>query len=172
MEEKGRYPQDGSVQLLQAQEEVVSVLDGEEVVIVLLQNAGIKGCEVCAAAHVPAEDLSWRKVAAEDEVVGVDGGAAPAACQDSTVSHHGARVVALVKDGRRVRQEGAEVLADGEDVFMTGVVVVHQLTDTNAALGQGKVAWHVDVLGNLFTAKHTPSLTSHWITVQSGSLLT
>lgn len=53
---------------------------------------------------------------------------------------------------------------------MTGVVVVHQLTDTDAALGQGEVTWYVDVLGNLFTAKHTPSLTSHWIRVHSGSL--
>lgn len=158
MEEKGWNPQDGSVQLLQAQEEVVSVLDGEQVVIVLLQNAGIERREVCAAAYVFAEDLGGREVAAEDEVVGVNGGTAPAARQDAAVSHHGARVVALVKDGRRVRQEGTEVLADGEDVFMTGVVVVHQLTHTNAALGQGEVTWHVDVLGNLFTAKHTLSL--------------
>lgn len=170
MEEKGRDPQDGSVQLLQAQEEVVPVLDGEQVVIVLLQNAGIEGREVCAATHVPAEDLGGSEVAPEDEVVGIDGGSAPTACQDAAVSHHGARVVALVKDGRRVRQEGAEVLADGEDVFVTGVVVVHQLTHANAALGQGKVTWHVDVLGDLFTAKHTPSLTSHWISVHSGSL--
>lgn len=172
MEEKRWNPQDGSVQLLQAQEEVVSVLDGEQVVIVLLQNAGIKGCEVCATAHVPAEDLGGCKVAAEDEVVRVDDGTTPAACQDAAVSHQGTRVVALVKDGRRVRQEGTEVLADGEDVFMTGVVVVHQLTHTNAALGQGKVTWHIDVLGNLFTAKHTPSLTSHWIRIRPGSLST
>lgn len=99
MEEKGWNPQDGSIQLLQAQEEVVSVLDGEQVVIVPLQNARIKGREVCAATHVPAEDLCGCKVAAEDEVVGVDGGTAPAACQDAAVSHHSARVVALVKDG-------------------------------------------------------------------------
>lgn len=38
---------------------------------------------------------------------------------------------------------------------MTGVVVVHQLTHADAALGQGEVTWHVNVLGDLFTAKQT-----------------
>lgn len=79
VEEKGRNPKDGTVQLLQAQEEVVPVLDGEQVVIVLLQNAGVEGREVCASAHVPAEDLGRCEVAAEDKVIGVDGGTAPAA---------------------------------------------------------------------------------------------
>lgn len=161
MKEKSWNPQNGSIQLLQTQEEIVSVLDGKQVVIVLLQNARIKGREVRVSAHVLAEDLGWCEVAAEDEVVGVDGTAAPAACQDAAVSHDGARVVALVEDRRRVRQEGAEVLTNGEDVFMTGVVVVHQLTDTNAALGQGEVMWHVDVLGNLFTAKKTKTNTHY-----------
>lgn len=99
VEEKGWNPQDGSVQLLQAQEEVVPVLNGEQVVIVLLQNAWVKSREVCAAAHVLAEDLGRCEVAAEDKVIGIDGAATPAARQDAAVSHHGARVKALVKDG-------------------------------------------------------------------------
>lgn len=125
VEEKGGDPQDRAVQLLQTQEEIVSVLDGQQVVVVFLQNTGVEGGEVGPAAHVSTEDLGGREVAAEDKVILVDFRAAAAAGQDPAVAHYGAGVVALVEDGRRVRKQRPEVLTNGEDVFVTGVVVVH-----------------------------------------------
>ncbi len=125
VEEESRNPEDGSIQLLQAQVEVVPVLDGQQVVVVFLQDAGVEGGQVGPAAHVATEDFGRCEVAAEDEVVAVDLRAAAAAGEDAAVTHHGAAVEALVEDGRRVRQQRLEVLADGEDVFVTGVVVVH-----------------------------------------------
>lgn len=160
VEEKGWNPQDGTIKLLQTQEEVVSVLDGQQVVVVFLQNAGIEGGEVGPAAHVFTEDLGGREVAAEDEVVLVDVGTAAAAGENPAVADDGAGVVALVDDGRRVWKQRPEVFPDGEDVFVTGVVVVHQLTHAHAAFGQGEVVRHVDVLSDFFTGTQKTKPTS------------
>lgn len=125
VEEKGWDPQDRAVQLLQTQEEIVPVLDGQQVVVVFLQNTGVEGGEVGPAAHVSTEDFGGREVAAENKVILVDFGATAAPGEDPTVSHHSACVVALVEDRRRVRKQRLEVLSDGEHVFVAGVVVVH-----------------------------------------------
>lgn len=105
VEEKGGNPEDGPVQLLQAQEEVVPVLDGEKVVVVLLQDAGVEGGQVGPPPHILTEDLGWCEVTAEDEVVFVDSGTTPAARQDPAVSHNGAGVVSLIEDGGGVRKQ-------------------------------------------------------------------
>lgn len=160
VEEKGGNPQYGTVKLLQTQEEIVSVLDGQQVVVVFLQNAGVEGGEVGPAAHVFTEDLGGSEVASEDEVVLVDVRAAVAAGENPTVADDGAGVEALVDDGRRVWKQRLEVLPDGEDVFVTGVVVVHQLTNAHAAFRQGEVVRHVDVLGDFFTVTQKTKLTS------------
>ena len=125
VEEKGRDPQDGGVQPLQAQEEVVPVLHRQQVVVVFLQDAGVKGRHVGPLSHVSLKQLRRRKVAAEDKVEGVDLPAAARARQDAAVAHHGAGVVVLLGDRRRLGEQRAEALPDGEDVLVAGVVVVH-----------------------------------------------
>lgn len=56
----------------------------------------------------------------------------------------------LVVDGGGVREQGFEVVADGEDVFVAGIVEVHQLADTHAVLCEGEVVWNVDVVEDIF----------------------
>ena len=153
MEEEGRDPEDGPVQLLQTEEEVVAVLDGQQVVVVLLQDAGVEGGQVGVSAHVLAEHLGRSKVAAENKVEFVNFGPTATAGQDATVAHDSTGVVALVEDGREFRQQRAEVLPDGEDILVAGVIVVHQLPDTHAAFGEGEVVRDIYVLSNLFAGR-------------------
>lgn len=153
MQEEGRDPQDGSLQLLQVEEEVIPVLDGQQVVVVSLQDAGVEGGKVGLFAHIFGVDLGGGEVAAENEVGLVDFWAAVAARQDAAVSHHGAHAVVLVKDRRGVRQQGLEVVADGEDIFVAGVVKVHQLANTHAVLREREVAGNVDVAEDIFPDK-------------------
>lgn len=157
VEEKCRDPQDGVVQLLQTEEEVVPVLHGQQVVVVLLQDAGVKGGHVGPSPDVLSEDLSGRKVAAEHKVKLLDLGAAARASEDATVAHHGADVVVLAHDGRGLREERAKVLANGVDVLVAGVVIVHQLSNPDRRSCQCEVAWNVNMLGNIFSAnsQHT-----------------
>lgn len=79
VKEEGRNPKDGALQLLQVEEEVVPVLYGQQVVVVSLQDAGIKGGQVGLPPHVFGVDLRGGEVAAEDKVGLVDFGAAVAA---------------------------------------------------------------------------------------------
>lgn len=150
MQEEGGDPQDGSLQLLQVEEEIVPVLDGQQVVVVPLQDAGVEGGEVSLLAHVLGVHLRGGEVAAEDKVGLVDLRAAVASCQDAAVAHHGAHAVVLVADGGGVRQQGLQVVADGEDVLVAGVVEVHQLADAHAVLREGEVGGNVDVAEDVF----------------------
>lgn len=79
MKEEGRDPQDGSLQLLQVEEEIVPVLNGQQVIVVPLQDAGVKGGQVGLPAHVLGVDLRGGEVTAEDKVGLVDFWAAVAA---------------------------------------------------------------------------------------------
>lgn len=153
VEEEGRDPEDGPVQLLEAEEEVVAVLDGQQVVVVFLQDAGVEGGQVGASAHVLAEHLGRSKVATEDKVILVDVGAAAAARQDAAVAHDSTGVVALIEDGRDLRQQRAEVLPDGEDVLVAGVIVVHELAHAHTTFSQGEVVRNINVLSDLFAAR-------------------
>lgn len=99
VEEEGRDPQDGSLQLLQAEEEVVPVLNGQKVVVVALQDAGVKSGHVGLLSHVFRVNLRRGEVAAEHKVGLVDLGAALAARQDAAVADHRAYAVLLVVNG-------------------------------------------------------------------------
>ena len=88
MKEKGRDPQDGSLQLLQVQEEIIPVLDGQQVVVVPLQDAGVEGGQVRLPAYILGVHLRGGEVATEDKVGLVDFWATVTACQDATVAHH------------------------------------------------------------------------------------
>lgn len=153
VKEEGRDPEDGAFQLLQVEEEVVPVLDGQQVVVVPLQDAGVERGHVGLPAHVLGVDVRGGEVAAEDEVGLIDLGAAVAAGQDAAVSHHGAHTVVLVEDGRDFREERLEVVTDGEDVFVAGVVKVHQLANTHAVLREREVVGNVDVAEDIFPEK-------------------
>lgn len=150
VEEEGRDPQDGALQLLQAEEEVVPVLNGQQVVVVALQDAGVERGQVGLLAHVFVVDLRGGEVAAEHKVGLVDLRAALAARQDAAVAHHRADAVLLVAYGRDVWEQRLEVVADGEDVLVAGVIEVHELADAHAALGEGEVAGNVDVAEDIF----------------------
>lgn len=99
VEEKCRDPQDGVVQFFQTEEEVVPVLNGQQVVVVLLQDAGVEGGHVGPSANVLFEDLRRRKVATEDKVKLLDLRAAARAGEYATVAHHSTDVVVLAHDG-------------------------------------------------------------------------
>lgn len=159
MEEEGRDPQDGSLQLLQVEKEIIPVLNGQQVVVVPLQDAGVKGGQVGLPAHVLGVDLRRGEVAAEDEVGLVNLWAAVAARQDTAVSHHSTHTVVLVEDRRGVWEQGFEVVADGEDILVAGVVKVHQLADTHTVLCQGEVVGNVDVAEDIFPEKQRNTLT-------------
>lgn len=153
MEEEGWDPQDGSLQLLQVEEEIVPVLNGQQVVVVPLQDAGVKGGQVGLLSHVLGVDLRRGEVATEDEVCLVDFWAAVAAREDAAVAHHRAHTVVLVDDGGSVRKQGLEVVADGENVFVAGVVEVHQLANVHTVLCEGEVVGNVDVVEDIFPEK-------------------
>lgn len=135
-------------------------MDCQQVVVVPLQDAGVEGGHVCFASNVSVVDLCGGKVAAKDEVEFVNLRPAPAAREDAAVSNHSAHVVVFVQDGRRVGEQGLEVTTDGEDILVTGVVVVHELAHTHPVLSQGEVIWHINVMRNLFPARHTNKLGS------------
>lgn len=125
-------------------------MDCQQVVVVVLQDAGVEGGQVGLPAHVLGVNLGGGKVAAEDEVGLVDFGAAVAAGQDAAVAHHGAHAVVLVAHGGALWQQRLEVVTDGEDVLVAGVVEVHQLADPHAVLGEGEVVGKVDVVVDVF----------------------
>lgn len=99
VEEKCRDPQNGPLQLLQVEKEVVAVLDGQQIVVVPLQDAGVKSGEVGLPAHILVVGVGRGEVAAEDKVGAVDLWPTVTSCQDPTVTHHGTHVVVLVLDG-------------------------------------------------------------------------
>lgn len=149
MEEEGRDPENGSVELLQAEKKVIAILNGHQVVVILLQNAGVEGGKVGFPADVLLERLGRGKIATENKIGFIDFLPTLTAHQDPAVSDNGANVVVFVLNGRDVGKQRPEVIANGENVFMAGVIVVHQLSDPNHALGQRKVLDHVNVLQNL-----------------------
>lgn len=153
MEEEGRDPQDGSFQLLQVEEEVIPVLNSKQVIVVPLQDAGVKGGQVGFPAHVLRVDFRRCEVTAEDKVGLVDFRAAVASCQDAAVAHNGAHAVMLVEDRRDVWQQGLEVVADGEDILVAGVVKVHQLAHPHTVLCEGEVGGNVNVAEDIFPAR-------------------
>lgn len=155
VKEEGGNPKDGSLQLLQVEEEVVPVLYGQQVVIVSFQDAGVKRGQVGLPPHIFGVDLRGGKVAAEDKVGLVDFRAAVAARQDAAVPHHSTHAVVPVEDGRGVWEQGLEVVADGEHILVAGVVKVHQLAHTNAVLGEGEVVGNVDEAEDIFPEKQT-----------------
>ena len=174
VEEEGGDPEDGAVQPLQAQEEVVAVLHGEQVVVVLLQDAGVERGHVGVPAHVLLENLGGCEVAAEHVVELLDLRAALGAREDAAVAHHSAHVVMLVEDGRGLGQQRVEVLPDGEHVLVAGVVVVHELAHAHPAANQGEVVGDVDVAGDVLparqrhTAWHGLGSDALWRTASSG----
>lgn len=153
MQEEGRDPQDGSLQLLQVEEEIIPVLNGQQVVVIPLQDAWVKGGEVGLPAYILGVDLCGSKVASEHKVGLVDLRAAVAAGQDATVAYYRAYAVMLVVDGRNVWEQGLEVVADGEDILVAGVVKVHQLANTHTVLCKGEVVGDVNVVEDVFPAK-------------------
>lgn len=106
MKEEGRDPKDRSLQLLQVEEEIVPVLNGQQVVVIPLQDAGVKGGQVGLLAYVLGVDVCGGEVASEHKVGLVNFWAALAACQDAAVAHHRAYTVMLVVDGRSVWEQG------------------------------------------------------------------
>lgn len=153
VEEKCWYPQDGSIQLLQTQKEVVPVLYRQQIVVVFFQDTGVEGCHVGASSNVLLEDLSWGKVAPEDKVKPIDLLTAAWAGQDAAVADHSTDIVVLLEDGWRLGKERAEILPDGEDVLVTGVVVMHQLPDSHWISGQREITGDVNVLRDLLSAR-------------------
>lgn len=61
----------------------------------------------------------------------------------------------LVVDRRGVREEGFEVVADGENVLVAGVVKVHQLAHTHSVLCEGEVVGNVDESQDILPAEKT-----------------
>lgn len=153
MEEEGRDPEDGSLQLLQVEEEIISVLNRQQVIVVPLQDAGVEGGQVGLLAHVLGVNLCGGEVAAEHKVGLVDFWAAVAACQDAAVAHHSTHAVMPLEDGRDLWQQGLEVVADGEDVLVAGVVEVHQLTNAHTVLCEGEVVGNVDEAEDVFPGR-------------------
>lgn len=153
MEEEGRDPQDSSLQFLQVEEEIIPVLNGQQVIVVPLQDAGVKGGQVGLLAHIFGVNLCWSKVATEDKVGLVDFWAAVAACEYAAVSHHCTHTIVLVEDRRNVWKQGFEVVADGENIFVAGVVKVHQLANMHTVLCEGEVVGNVDVAEDIFPEK-------------------
>lgn len=153
MKEEGRDPQDSSLQLLQVEEEIIPVLNGQQVVVIPLQDAGVKGGQVGLLAYVLGVDICGGEVASEHKVRLVNFWAAVAACQDAAVAHHRAYAIMLVVDGRSVGEQGFEVVADGEDILVAGIVKVHQLADTHTALCEGEVLGNVNVAEDIFPEK-------------------
>lgn len=134
MEEEGRDPQNGALKLLQIEEEVIPILYCQQVIVVSLQDAGVKRGQVGLPSHVLGVDLRWGEVATEDKVSLVNFWATVASSQDAAVTHHGTHAVMLVEDRRDVWEQGLEVVTDREDIFVAGVVKVHQLANAYAVL--------------------------------------
>lgn len=153
MEEEGRDPQDGSLQLLQVEEEIIPVLNCQQVVVIPLQDTGVKGGHVGLPAHILRVDLSWCKVAAEDKVGLINFRATVAACKDAAVAYHGAHIVMPVENRRGVWEQRLKVVADGEDIFVAGVVKVHQLAHAHTILGKGEVVGDVNVAEDLLSGR-------------------
>lgn len=61
----------------------------------------------------------------------------------------------LVVDRRGVREEGFEVVADGENVLVAGVVKVHELAHTHSVLCEGEVVGNVDESQDILPAEKT-----------------
>lgn len=122
----------------------------EQVIVVPLQNARVEGGQVGLLAYVLGVDLRGCKVAAEHKVSLVDFWPTVTPCQDAAVSHHSTHTVVLVEDRRDVWEQGFEVVANGEDVFVAGVVKVHQLSDPHAVLGEGEVVGNVNIVEYIF----------------------
>lgn len=134
MKEEGWDPQDGSLQLLQVKEEVIPILYCQQVIVVPLQDAGVKRGQVGLPAHVLGVDLCGGEVATEDKVSLVDFWAALASGEDAAVAHHSTHTVMLVEDRREVWEKGLEVVADRENIFVAGVVKMHQLANAYTVL--------------------------------------
>lgn len=100
VKKESRDPEDGSLQLLQVQEEIIPVLDGQQVVVVSLKDAGVKCSQVGLFSHIFGVDICRSEVAAEDKVCLIDFRTAVASSQDAAVSHHSTCTVVFVKDGR------------------------------------------------------------------------
>lgn len=126
---------------------------GQKVVVILLQNTGVKSSQVGLSADVLVESFRWSKVTSKDKVGAVYFRSALAFGQDAAVAYHRANVVMPVHDGRAVRQKRSEVIADRKDVFVTGIVVMHQLPSSYAILGQRKISDYVHILENLSPAE-------------------
>lgn len=153
VKEKRRDPKNGSIQFLQAQEEVVPVLNSQQIIVVLLQDAGVKCRHVGSATNVLLKNLCGSKVASEDKVILLNLGPAERAGENATVADHSTNVVVPVEDRRDLWQERAEVLSDGVHVLVTGVVKVHQLPDFDCVSSQSEVVGHVDVMRDLCPAR-------------------
>lgn len=92
-----------------------------------------------------------------------------APCQDATVANDGADTVMLVANGRSVREQRLEVVADGKNVLVAGVVEVHQLADTHAVLCEGEVAGNVNIVEDVFPVKKGEKY-FNWMTITNCSI--
>lgn len=128
-------------------------MNGQQVIVIPLQDAGVKGGQVGLLAYILGVDVGGGKVAAEDKIGLVNFRATVAAGKNATISHHGTHAVVLIEDGRGVGKQGFEVVTDGENILVAGVVKVHQLANTHAVLRKGKVVGNVDVVEDIFPEK-------------------
>lgn len=128
-------------------------MNGQQVIVIPLQDAGVKGGQVGLLAYVLGVDVGGGKVAAEDKISLVNFRATVAAGENAAVSHHSTHAVVLIEDGRGVRKQGFEVVTDGENILVAGVVKVHQLANAHAVLRKGKVVGNVDVVEDIFPEK-------------------
>lgn len=105
VEEKCWNPKNGSIQFLQAQEEVVPILNSQQIIVVLLQDAGVKCCHVGSATNILLKNLCGSEIAAEDKVIFFNLGPAEGAGENATVADHSTDIVVLVEDRRDLRQQ-------------------------------------------------------------------
>lgn len=124
-------------------------MNGQEVIVIPLQDAGVESGQVGLPTHIFRVDLCGGKVAAKDKVGLVDFWAAVAACENATVSHHSTHTVVPVEDRRDVWEQGLEVVADREYVLVAGVVKVHQLANTHAVLGEGEIVGNINIVEDI-----------------------
>lgn len=68
MEEKGRDPKNGPVKLFQTEKEVVTILNGQKVVVIFFQDAGVEGGKVGFPSNISLESFRRGKIATENKI--------------------------------------------------------------------------------------------------------
>lgn len=68
MEEKGRDPKNGPIKLFQTEKKVVTVLNGQKVVVIFFQDAGVEGGKVGFPSNISLESLRRGEIATENKI--------------------------------------------------------------------------------------------------------